>query len=125
MQTAAGLASDPQRVQKVFADGWPEQVFNLQGQKPNWEAFQQVYGQYVPRAEYRQGNITGEEMFKIVHYMGNTVPGLDGWRIHELKLLGFAAWTQRERVVAVQCLEGKVPASYKQVSPPIMPNKRY
>jgi len=66
VQTAAGLTSDPQQVQKAFADEWSEKVLNLQRQKPNWEDFQKAYGQYIPRAEYSQGIITGEEMFKVV-----------------------------------------------------------
>ena len=56
--------------------------------------------------------------------MGKTVPGLDGWRIQELKLLGIEAWRQRARIVAVQLIVGKVPASYKQLSTPMMPKSK-
>ena len=73
---------------------------------------------------YTQGCITGEEMLKVVQGMGKTVPGPDGWRIHELKLLGLTAWKQRARIVAVQMMEGKVPASYTQVSTPMMAKSR-
>ena len=59
-------------------------------------------------------------MYKIVQRMGKTVPGLDGWRIHELKLLGREAWKQRARIVEVQLTVGKVPANCKQASTPMM-----
>ena len=52
------------------------------------------------------------------------MPGLDGWRIHELKPLGLEAWQQRARIVEVQLTVGKAPASYKQVSTPMMPNTK-
>ena len=50
-------------------------------------------------------------MLKVVQGMGKTVPGPDGWRIYELKLLGLTARRQRARIVAVQMMEGQAPAS--------------
>lgn len=73
---------------------------------------------------YTQGKINGEDMFKTVQSMGRKVPGLDGWRIHELKLLGLEAWAQRARMVEVQLTVRKAPASYKQVSTPMMPKAK-
>ena len=120
VMTEEGLTSEPQKVQKAFADAWSKRVFNLEREKPDWEKFEAAYGQYIPNVPYTQGCITGEEMLKVVQGMGKTVPGPDGWRIHELKLLGLAAWRQRSRIGAVQMMEGKVPASDTQVSTPMM-----
>ena len=44
--------------------------------------------------------------------------------IHELKLLGVEAWTQRARIVEVQLKVGKAPESYKQVSTLMMPKTK-
>ena len=119
--TSEGITSDPQQVHHAFAKEWSEKVFRLQRQKPEWEKFQKEYGRYIPRVPYTQGTINGEDLYKSVQRMGKTVPGLDGWRIHELKLLGLEAWKQRARIVEVQLKVGKVPNSYKQVSTPMMP----
>ena len=40
-------------------------------------------------------------MHKVVQAMGRTVPGFDGWRIYELKVLGLQAWIERARIVKV------------------------
>ena len=52
------------------------------------------------------------------------MPGLDGWRIHELKALGLEAWTKRARIVEIQFKVGKAQESYKQVSMPMMPKTK-
>ena len=106
---------------KAFTEEWAEKVFKLERKKPDWEAFKSKYGQCVPKVPYTQGVINGEDMHKVVQKMSKTVPGLDGWRIHELKALGLQSWEQRARIVEVQFLVGKVPNSYKQVSTPMMP----
>ena len=112
------------QVHQAFNKEWSEKVFRSQRQKPDWEEFQKEYGQYVPRVPYTQGHIKGEDMFKTVQKIRKTVPGLDGWRIHELKALGVEAWHQRARIVEIQLKVGKVPASYKQVSTPMMPKTK-
>ena len=88
------------------------------------ENIQEEYGEYIPQVPYTHGTINGEDMYKTVQQIGKTVPGLDGWRIHELKALGLEAWQQRARIVEVQIQEGKVPSSYKQVSTPMMPKTK-
>ena len=124
VQTEDGVTSNPGEVHQAFAEEWSRKVFRLQRQKPDWEEFKKMYGQDIPQVPYRQGDIDGEDMLKVVQAMGKTVPGLDGWRIHELKALGLDAWTQRARIVKVQFQTGKVPASYKQVSTPMMPKTK-
>lgn len=57
-------------------------------------------------------------MYKVAQNIREIVPGLDGWRIHELKTLGLEAWTQRARIVEIQLRAVKAPANYKQVSTP-------
>ena len=119
-----GINSDPNQVHKTFTEEWDEKVFQLQREKQDWNRFQAEYGDYIPRVPYTHGTIDGNDLFKIVQQMGKTVPGLDGWRIHELKALGVEAWHQRARIVEIQLKEGKVPASYKQVSTPMMPKAK-
>ena len=68
---------------------------------------QKEYGRYIPRVPYTHGAIDGEDLFKAVQRMGEIVPGLDGWRVHELKLFGLEAWKQRARIVEVQLKVGK------------------
>ena len=70
--------------------------------------FQKEYGRYIPRVPYTHGTINGEDLYKAVQRMGKTVPGLDGWRVHELKMLGPEAWKQGARIVEVQLTVGKV-----------------
>ena len=103
---------------------WTTKVFNLQRQTPEWSTFQEKYKEYIPKVPYTHGTIDGEDLFRSVQRMGKTVPGLDGWRIHELKALGLEAWHQRARIVEIQLQVGKVPASYKQVSTPMMPKAK-
>ena len=119
--TENGRSSDPKQVHQAFNKEWAEKVFKLQREKPDWEQIHKEYGNFIPKVPYTQGMIHGEGLFKSVQRMGKTVPGLDGWRIHELKLLGLEAWKQRARIVEVQFKVGKVPESYKQVSTPMMP----
>ena len=109
---------------KAFNEEWAKKVFKLQRKKPEWKKFQEEYGEYIPKVPYAHGTINGEDMYKTVQKIGKTVPGLDGWRIHELKALGLEAWQQRARIVEVQLKTGKVPASYKQVSTPMMPKAK-
>ena len=85
---------------------------------------QKEYGRYIPRVPYTHGAINGEDLYKSVQRMGKTVPGLDGLRAHELKLLGLDAWKQRARIVEVQLTVGKVPNRYKQVSTPMIPTTK-
>lgn len=92
----------------------------MQRQKPEWKTFQEECGEYIPQVPYTHGTINGEDMFKTVQKMGKTVPGLDGWRIHELKALGLEAWQPRARIAEIKMQVGKVPSSYKQVSTPMM-----
>ena len=61
----------------------------------------------MPAVPYTQGELQGEDLYRVVQAMGETVLGLDGGRTHELKLLGIEAWNQRARIVAVQLIVGK------------------
>lgn len=124
IQVEGGVTSNPSEVHKAFAEEWPKKVFRLHMQKLEWEEFKKTYGQCIPQAPYKQGGINGEDLLKVVQGMGRTVPGLDGWRIHELKALGLDVWTQRARIVKVQLKTGKVLASYKQVNTPMMPKSK-
>ena len=83
-----------------------------------------MYSKYIPRAPYTEGKIEGENLHRTIQAMGRTVPGLNGSRIDEVKLLGKGAWNQRATIVEVQMKVGKVPASYKQVSTPMMPKSK-
>ena len=56
--------------------------------------------------------------------MGKSTHGLDGWRVAELKVLGLAAWGQRARIIKVQLSAGRVPASFRQVTTPMLPKIR-
>lgn len=49
-----------------------------------------------------------------------TVPGLDGWRVLELKQLPKAAWDERARVLEIGAETGEVPVSYTHVGTPMM-----
>jgi hypothetical protein len=122
--TEEGISSEPKKVHQAFKKEWEEKVFRLQREKPNWEKFKEKYGNFIPKVPYTYGIISGEDLHQSVQRMGKTVPGLDGWRIHELKLLGVEAWKQRARIVEVQFKTGKVPKSYKQVSTPMMPKTK-
>ena len=124
IKTEEGMNSDPNKVHQAFKKEWAEKVFKLQREKPDWGKFQEEYGAYIPQVPDTHGTISGEEMHKTVQKIGKTVPGLDGWRIHELKALGVEAWQQRAKIVEVQLEVGKVPASYKQVSTPMMPKAK-
>ena len=122
--TKDGISSEPKKVHQAFKKEWEDKVFRLQREKPNWERFKEKYGNFIPKVPYTYGIISGEDLHQSVQRMGKTVPGLDGWRIHELKLLGKDAWKQRARIVEVQFKTGKVPKSYKQVSTPMMPKTK-
>ena len=124
IKTKEGINSDPNQMHKAFTEEWAKKVLRLQRQKPDWKKFQEEYGEYIPQVPYTHGTINGEDMYKTVQQIGKTVPGLDGWRIHELKALGVEAWQQRARIVEVQLKTGRVPASYKQVSTPMMPKAK-
>ena len=124
VQINGEITSEPARVHKLFIDEWAEKVFRLKRLQPDWDKFQQEYGDFIPNMPYTYGDIDGDDLYRTVQSMGKTVPGLDGWRIHELKLLGKKAWVQRARIVQVQLKVGKVPASYKQVSTPMMPKNK-
>ena len=111
VKTKEGINSDPNQVHKAFMEEWTTNIFDLQRQKPEWSTFQEKYKEYIPKVPYTHGTIDGEDLFRSVQRMGKTVPGLDGWRIHELK-------------VEIQLQVGRVPASYKQVSTPMMPKAK-
>ena len=70
---------------------------------------------------YEEGIPEGEDLYATVQHMRNSTQGFDGWRVVELKLLGLAAWQQRARALKVQLETGKAPASYKQVTTPMLP----
>ena len=64
------INSEPMQVQKAFAEEWSEKVFRLQRLKPQWQAFQAMYSEYIPRVPYTQGNIVGEDLHRTVQAMG-------------------------------------------------------
>ena len=64
-----------------FATAWFDKVSKLQGETPQREAFRERYGKYVPNVDYTGGPLTGEYVLQSISKMGNSVPGLGGWRI--------------------------------------------
>ena len=82
--TEEGVSSDPKQVHEAFTKEWAEKVFKLHREKPNWEQFREEYGRFIPKVPHTYGMIQGEDLYQSVQRMGKNVPGLDGWRIHEL-----------------------------------------
>ena len=81
---AGEITLEPAKVHKLFTDEWAEQVFRLKRLQPSWETFQDEYNEFIPKVPYTHGDVDGDDLYRTVQAMGKTVPGLDGWRIHEL-----------------------------------------
>ena len=57
--------------------------------EPSWESFTRLYASYMPCCSMELSDITGAEMRQVLRRMGGA-PGVDGWRVGELKALPLA-----------------------------------
>ena len=119
------LSSNPQDVQGEFVRQWAEKVFRTNRTKPSWNMFYEKFSEHIPKVEYTGGTPSGEDLYKTIRKMKLTVPGLDGWRVLELKQLPKAAWDERARVLEIGAETGKVPESYTHVGTPMMAKVKY
>lgn len=79
----------------------------------------------MPQAVYEDGSPEGKDLHRAVKAMKQkAVPGLDGWRVHELQMLPLSAWEVRARNIKIQEKTGEVPEAYSQVGTPMLPNIR-
>lgn len=78
----------PTRCAKLLQRNGPNKCSDCKDKSQNENTFQETYGEYIPQVPYTHGTINGEDMFKTVQQIRKTLPGLDGWRIRELKALG-------------------------------------
>ncbi len=118
------ITADPIEIQTEFVRIWAEKVFNEQRTKPSWTDFKEKFGRFVPNVPFTAGHITGKNLYESVKQMGQTVPGLDGWRVKELQALPFDAWQLREEVVIMQMKTNTVPESYRHIGAPMMPKAK-
>ena len=79
------LTSDRKLIHSEFKIPWSREVFCKDRPKQSWKEFKVKHGEYIPHKPYTDGLPTGEDLAKAAKKMGKTVPGMVGWRSHELK----------------------------------------
>ena len=121
IKTEEGINSDPNQVHKAFTEECAKRCSKCKGKNQIGTISKKNTGSTYPKYLTRTVQSTGRICFKLSN---NGKDGSRVWRIHELKALGVEAWQQRSRIVEIQLKEGKVPASYKQVSTPMMPKAK-
>lgn len=60
----------------------------------------------------------------VIAKMGKTTPGIDGWQVHELNMLGREAWDLRAKIIQKETEVGRVPSSFTHAGTPMLPKMK-
>eukprot|EP00973_Karenia_brevis_P076254 10589747-Karenia_brevis.AAC.1 len=81
------LTANLEEMDKMVRDAWLP-IFQkfANREEPSWQQFRDKYDRHIKACPMEVTEITGEELQRIVTHMSGS-PGMDGWRISELKAL--------------------------------------
>ena len=96
------LTGDTHRIMDAFVEQWHGVYHRLQNQAPDYGAFEEQYGEYMPNLPTGDLMPDGQQLYaKAKGAKEDSAAGSDAWRPAELALLPELAWHQRARVLKV------------------------